>query len=243
MIRKTIPFAILCLYVFAMLSDTTAQQQKGPPALHKTESPTVTLPPEIGAKSGAFIVINAQTDCSQVKWYSVDSGLTLLPPELLRDSKTTIAIAQAGGRYRVLAWAAKGDIPSEIAVCTIVVDGAPPGPPPAPDTFTPALKAAWVVETSTTRNRDKEFLAALYRSGKAVAGTCKTANEFQTKMNAAAENQALGIPGKLMGLRRICWAEIVRVALPAENTPIDAATLKVLGEVLDKIALGLDGLK
>src|SRR4051794_17171521 len=42
------------------------------------------------------------------------------------------------GRYHVLAYTAVGDVPSEPALCTVVVEGAPTPPPPGPSPTPPA---------------------------------------------------------------------------------------------------------
>jgi hypothetical protein len=72
-----------------------------------------------------------------VKWHSVDPGLNLFPPQLLRDSKIAVVTALAPGRYRLLAISAKGDQPSDFAQCVIIIGDAPPvtvppDPPPGP---------------------------------------------------------------------------------------------------------------
>lgn len=94
--------------------------------------PEISLPKEVIGQPGQFIMIPATTSGSDVKWYSCDSGLALFPSQLLRDNKTAIAIASKPGRYRLLAWTAKGDLASEAAVCILVIGDVPPVPPIPP---------------------------------------------------------------------------------------------------------------
>lgn len=48
--------------------------------------------------------------------------------------------ASAKGRYEVVAWNAKGDVASDLAVCTVVIGGVPPVPPdPGPNPPVPPV--------------------------------------------------------------------------------------------------------
>lgn len=94
---------------------------------------TITLPKEVRGEPGSFIKVPAATDCKEVRWYSPDKGLECFPVELLKDSKTAVVTATAKGRYRLVCWTAKGDAPSDPAVCVVVIGDAPdPGPGPGP---------------------------------------------------------------------------------------------------------------
>jgi hypothetical protein len=116
------------------------------------DPPALKLPVEVHGTSNSFIVVTAETAGTVVRWVPIDSGLSLLPPQLLRDSKSAVVMA-GKGRYRLLAFTAKGDEPSEPAICLIVVDGAPTQPPtppkppdnPPPPPETPPLAKYWTV--------------------------------------------------------------------------------------------------
>jgi hypothetical protein len=97
--------------------------------------PNVELDKEIHGSSRSFIVVNAKTNGQVVQWVALDPGLTLIPPQLLRDSKTAVLMAERAGRFRLLAYTAIGDVPSAPTLTTIVVDAAsPPQNPPQPPT-------------------------------------------------------------------------------------------------------------
>lgn len=136
-------------------------------------SQTIRLPVEVKGDPGTFIRVVADTDGAHVRWYALDSGLALFPVDLLKDSKTAVVIAQAKGRYRLIAWTAKGDVPS-LAVETVVVIGevppvppgpVPPGPvPPVPPSPIPldGFRVLVVVETADLSKLPAGQLAALY---------------------------------------------------------------------------------
>lgn len=92
---------------------------------------SVKLPAEVRGDPGSFVRVAADTDGSHVRWLALDSGLSVFPSDLLKDSKTTVVVAQKPGKYRVAAWTAKGDVPSDAAICTVVI-GTPPDPGPGP---------------------------------------------------------------------------------------------------------------
>src|SRR3954470_13873563 len=73
-------------------------------AVSAAVEPAVRLPAEVRARPGRLVRLAAETDGKMVRWAS----------------------APAPGRYRVLAWTVVGDVPSEAAVCVVVVEG--PGP-------------------------------------------------------------------------------------------------------------------
>lgn len=94
------------------------------------------VPKEVQAQPGAFIVVKPESS-GMIQWYPIDPGLSILPPGLLQDKNTLIAIAPKQGRYRLLCWTAQGDEPSAASQVVVVVGDAPdpnPGPnPPDPD--------------------------------------------------------------------------------------------------------------
>lgn len=92
------------------------------------DAPALKLPAEVSGTPGQFIVVTAETEGKVVRWVPLDTGLSMIPVGLLKDSKTAVLMAPKG-RYRLLAFTAAGDEPSEPAVTVIVVDGAPPKPP------------------------------------------------------------------------------------------------------------------
>lgn len=111
------------------------------------EPPTLTLPAEVAGTSGTFIVVTAETAGKTVQWVPLSPALTIIPPGLLKDSKSAVAMAPKG-RHKLLAYTAVGDEPSAPAITTIVVDGAaempdqPSTPPPTTPPTQPPTKPA-----------------------------------------------------------------------------------------------------
>jgi hypothetical protein len=104
--------------------------------------PTLELPKEVTGNPGDFVMVAAKTDGKQVRWIALDPGLAVFPAQLLKDSKTGVVSAKDPGRYRLLAYTAGGDEPSDPVITTVVIGNAPvpPSPiPPGPNPPTPPI--------------------------------------------------------------------------------------------------------
>jgi hypothetical protein len=99
---------------------------------------SVKLPETVTGKPGTWIIVPAEADGGIVQWYLPDNGLTEVPlgslfgDDLARRAKGRVFTAETPGRYRVVAYCAKGDVASTAAVCTVIVGESPAPPSPAP---------------------------------------------------------------------------------------------------------------
>lgn len=117
----------------------------------------VTLPAEVRGDAGAWVVVVPdKKDGGEVKW-KVGPGLSVVPIDKLFPGQKAAGVVVQGprGRYEVWAWCAKGDVASELAVCTVVLGDAPPTPPTPPGPVPPTppgpvqgLKVLIVYESS-----------------------------------------------------------------------------------------------
>lgn len=113
-----------CLVVWSATSPSLATA---------ADEPKLKLPTEVKGEPTAFIRVQAETDCTTVKWRVADPGLNLFPVDLLKDTKVAVVTAARPGRYRLTAVAAKGDVPTDIAEVIVVVGNPTPTPTPKPD--------------------------------------------------------------------------------------------------------------
>ena len=125
----------------------------------------VTIPLEIHGQPGQFISIPSVTDCKSVQWVVIDKGLNLFPVELLRDTTTAVVSANSPGKFRVLAYAAKGDQASKPVITTVII-GDPPEPAPDETTskLTRELKSLYVSLTEDDKQGKVTKLSSLYAS-------------------------------------------------------------------------------
>ena len=157
----------------------------------------VTLPQEIYGQPGQFISIPSVTDCKSVQWVVLDAGLNLFPVELLRDTTTAVVSANSPGKFRVLAYAAKGDQASKPVITTVII-GDPPEPMPDETTskLIRELKSLYVSLSEDDKAGKVTKLSGLYSS---FATTVK-GEEVQTA-------------GELLGL---CKEATARVLSPSD---------------------------
>ena len=208
------------------------------------------LPAEVRGEVGSFVTLVAETSGKVVKFYPLDSGLSVFPPALLANTKATVVVAAQPGRYRVLAYTAAGDSPSDPVLCTVVIGGAvppapvPPGPtppapvPPAPDALAQSLRGIFggLQEASKAQT-----VAALAKAFRAVdPATVATLGQLEAALRA----QSRGIPATAIQPIRETIAEHLRSTL-GENPELvmdEPLRAKARAE-LARVATILEGLQ
>ena len=99
------------------------------------------LPEKVSGRAGEFIVIRPlKVEGGAVQYFAIDPGLSVFPGDLLADKTTLVVTGNRVGKYRILAYTAKGDKPSPPVILSVSisrddqVDPAPnPGPAPGPN--------------------------------------------------------------------------------------------------------------
>jgi hypothetical protein len=160
------------------------------------QSPKVEIPEIIKGEPNSFITVLPTTNGKSVKYVYLDKGLNVFPSSLLSNPIATVVTAPKG-KYRLLAYTALADVPSDPAICVInvgnVPDAAPFGPyipkPDVPDDNKPdnnkpddnkpapkdpleeALKGIWGGLSSNDKQAAAKAakLAELYREGARAA--------------------------------------------------------------------------
>lgn len=202
------------------------------------------LPTEVRGEPSAFVTIQAETSGKAVKFYSLDPGLSVFPAGLLSNPKATVVVAGKPGRYRVLAWTAMADIPSDPAVCVVVVgDGVPPippVPPPAPveDPLAKSIRGIFGGLQESDKVATAAALARVYRQANVES------HETLGELLAAMRTAAAGIPTKaLRPIRERLSEHLLGVVGDDMEVPL-AGDLKVKVKAeLGRIATILEGLR
>ena len=155
----------------------------------------VILPKEVSGKAGSFIRVQAETVGKEVRFYALDAGLAVFPGDLLTDKKATV-VTGPPGRYRLICWSAKDDVPTDAAETVVVIGDVPPGPPPPGPTPPPiptpepaddlyaAMKAAWLRESAADRAKRNDW-AALCREVARIAKEDATVTNAGELFNVA----------------------------------------------------------
>lgn len=172
--------------------------QDPPPA---PVGPSIELPAKVQGDVGAFIKVAAKTNGREVRWFAATAGLNVFPGELLRDSRSTVVTATAAGEYRLIAYTALADVPSD-PVATIIVVGTPPNPPPGPGPgpgpnppapTDPLAKqmVAWLAPVKAQLN--KQILADLAKNYESIAAEAVAVQGTLTKSGFVAATQTQNV--------------------------------------------------
>lgn len=219
----------------------------------------VTLPSTLSTKVGHLLKITAKLngDSKAVKWinYSEDSDLVPFPEPNTNQAIFTCSLA---GTYKVGAYTADNNVPSDVSICTVVViNPGPPSPPnpnppvpPSPPTPTPTdplfsdLSTAFSQEVGSDKLAKKEELASLYKTGANTTVNDKsitTVGQLLTVMHTAANN-LIGSES-LPNLRKVISVELNKKLPTTASTPLDETTRKTCGDQFARVANLLNALK
>ena len=210
------------------------------------------IPAEVTGEVAAFVTVIAETNNKQVKFYPIDSGLSVFPAALLANQKATVVVAAKAGTYRLLAYTAAGDIPSEPQICKVIIGGGkpdnlPPTPiPPAPPTpDKDKLLDALIGIYGGLQEQDKEkhvkALAGIYRR---AAATVDQFADLGTLYGGIKTSAAEVVPaGAIRSIRERIAQETIRQLgdqPQAQLTPAlaskAASYFSRLGYVLEELA-------
>jgi hypothetical protein len=165
---------------------------------------------------------------------------------VMESTRSAIFSAVAPGRYKILAWTAAGDIPSEAAVCVVTVGSAPPVPPgPVAPTDPLAVALQALLEANQDPDKAKQMvaLADVYRRAAKAAGDpeIKTAGDLFT----FARRQAVAVlpPMALEAIRNRLGEELAAV-LPTDPDVVLTPPIRTAAtEIYSRLAKILESLK
>ena len=196
------------------------------------EAQELTLPPTVKGTPGNFCAIRAETDCRIVRWVLLDEGASLVPPELLKDSRTALILTPRAGRYRLLAYTAMGDTPSVPVICLLEIAApspptppTPPTPPPPTDPLAIQLQAAYSADPGAPDAKATQ-LAILYGVYAAMTEHCKTDTTLKSLGDVLAATHRTAkdmkmLPLVLIEVRKLIAADVATLG-SSPGAPFDA---------------------
>ena len=166
------------------------------------QSPKVELPATLNAKPGRLIQITAKTEQKAVKWFLASSDADLI---VMESTKSAIFSAMIPGDYRLIAYTAAGDVPSDPSICTVTVGNIAPIPPNDP--LAVALEDIWGALQEPDSKASKAALIATYRDGAALVDDPKIVDfgAFHAALLAARRKRLAD--DKLLAIRERISAE------------------------------------
>lgn len=209
--------------------------------------PTITLPDKVTGEVGDFIKVPATTTGKTVKWVALDKGLKLFPIDLLKDTRTAVVSSASPGKYRLLAYTAAGDEPSDPQTVVVEVTkngGDGPAPTPTPDSeLTKALKAAYGKDADLER-KWLSLLQALYEEWSsavvddAKSKSLKTWRDLLTALQASSAS--LGFTKTEIVNTRMAIASYLKGKFPTDNSKVlDADGKKMAASTFADLAKSL----
>lgn len=199
----------------------------------------IEVPAEVRGEPGAFIAITPKTDGKRVKYYSLDNGLNSFPAGLLSDPTATVVTAPLPGRYRLLAYTALGDMPSDPVIITVIVGEAPR--PKEPTAYERSLLAIWGAIQEPDRDSSRVAVAQLYRQ---CAVEARKQYDTAGALYEALLKLSAGVPRtKLATLRERVGAEIATVVPDDPAAAITPAQRQQVADIYAATAALLESVK
>lgn len=213
--------------------------------------PTLDLPAEVKGKVGAFVTVTAKTDGKIVRWVLMDDGPALIPPHLLKDDKTAVVLSLRPGKFRLLCYTSKDDVPSTPAITLLSFQGeAPPTPPPPPpppaDLLTQRFQDAYTRDGGDAPLKASQLGAniGLYQ---AMADHCEKDTTLKTLGDVFSDLQktakSLLKDGVLMELRAAIATEVSARLGTDPAMPLDSSTRGRAVATFQRIASALQAVK
>lgn len=196
------------------------------------QQPDITLPPTVQVATGDYAVVKAITKGDTVVYVPLSDGLKVLDPALLKDPKTFVATGKPGS-YKLLAYSAVDNKPTQPAYTLIVIGEAPK---PEPGALQKAMEAVWKtvddVEKNVQKNKMIEGFSQIDQSQ--ISTVADLNREVKDKVGSKLE------PQQLRSLRDLISGHLLAVFGRSGSAPVDAA---ILAKTIKEITDGLEGLK
>ena len=139
----------------------------------------ITLPKEVKVKPAEFIIIEAKTDNPNVKFVLLSEGIKPLERKLIADNKTFIGVSATEGRYKLLAYTAKADVPSDPAFTDIIVSNEDEKPiNPDVSAIKTILESVYGADSSPDKSKSKQSMTEGFAEVLKNIETAKTVKDF-----------------------------------------------------------------
>lgn len=199
------------------------------------------LPAEVRGEPGAFISVVAKTDGKRVRYYSLDAGLNSFPAELLSNPAATVVTASQPGRYRLLAYTALGDVPSDPVIVTVIVGEPQPPRPKEPTAYERSLLSIWGAIQEPDRDASRVAVAQVYRQ---CATEARKQYDTAGALYEALLKLSAGVPrSKLSTLRERVGAEIATVVPDDPAAAITPTQRQQVADIYATTAALLESIK
>lgn len=120
---------------------------------------------DIKSKPAQFVTISTSLSGDIVKYVTLDAGLSVFPSELLADKKKTVVVAAKNGVYKILAYTAKDNVPSDPVIINLIIsDNDNPPDINIFDEYVVKFKRLYDLETSLNKQKDLQEMIYCLKS-------------------------------------------------------------------------------
>jgi|LakMenE01Jun11ns_1017448.scaffolds.fasta_scaffold9909797_2 hypothetical protein len=190
---------------------------------------------DIKSKPAQFVTISTNLSGDIVKYVTLDAGLSVFPSELLADKKKTVVVAAKNGVYKILAYTAKDNVPSDPVIINLIIsDNDNPPDVNIFDEYVVKFKRLYDLESSPNKRNDLEEM--IYCLKTSMTLSYEKLSNFNEKLRKDLVKFDLPIIKKELG-------NMLSIEYGTDDKEMDVETQTKLNKFLIKVVSALEKVK
>ena len=190
---------------------------------------------DIKSKPAQFVTISTNLSGDIVKYVTLDAGLSVFPSELLADKKKTVVVAAKNGVYKILAYTAKDNVPSDPVIINLIIsDNDNPPDVNIFDEYVVKFKRLYGLESSPNKRNDLEEM--IYCLKTSMTLSYEKLSNFNEKLRKDLVKFDLPIIKKELG-------NMLSIEYGTDDKEMDVETQTKLNKFLIKVVSALEKVK
>jgi hypothetical protein len=140
----------------------------------------IVVKPTYETAVGEFLVVNVESKGHKINWVPLgEGGLQILNSNLLKDPKSLVVVANKAGTYKILAYTAIDNNPSEPVIFSIIAGGPPK---PIPNELESIINATYGADNNPNKSQYKSKLITGFTNVLDGLVGCKTVGDLNKLM-------------------------------------------------------------
>jgi hypothetical protein len=190
---------------------------------------------DIKSKPAQFVTISTNLSGDIVKYVTLDAGLSVFPSELLADKKKTVVVAAKNGVYKILAYSAKDNIPSDPVIINLIISDN--DNPPDVNIFDEyVVKFNNLYKQELSENKQKDLAEMIYCLKASMTLSYDRLSNFNEKLKKDLIKFELPIIKKELG-------NMLKEQYGTDDKEMDVETQTKLNKFLIKVVSALEKVK
>jgi hypothetical protein len=190
---------------------------------------------DIKSKPAQFVTISTNLSGDIVKYVTLDAGLSVFPSELLADKKKTVVVAAKNGVYKILAYTAKDNVPSDPVIINLIISDN--DNPPDINIFDEyVVKFNNLYKQELSENKQKDLAEMIYCLKASMTLSYDRLSNFNEKLKKDLIKFELPIIKKELG-------NMLKEQYGTDDKEMDVETQTKLNKFLIKVVSALEKVK